>query len=349
MRRHLVLAIGLGLSTVMLGGCEEILEEILEQLADLNLLGVMPAEGYANPNSPDHGKVTMAFGGENDDGESTAPPGDLIEIEPNDGSDVEEGDWEEVPGHTVGSFILLVDGSGSVMDTDPDNLRVEASKSLAKKLGKCSGEWRMSLMEFGGYPSGGFSNTTVLADWTVDAPDLVGAADLLSANGDTPVWDSTYEVLTALASDAVDTFSDGTSADPKDLPEEIGVGIVVVSDGADNVSSASVDDLIAYANDLGVAVHTVGFGPASDTSDDSDILAVEDLRTLSLGTGGYYGFVASMKDLPPLTEAIAGSLCGGHTELGAVFEEPGESGKRVAGKVRLKGTELSVPFRFTAP
>jgi len=340
----------LGLATVMLGGCDKLVGDLLAQFADLNLLGVMPAEGYSDPKSKDHGKVTMAFGGERDDGSFAPPPGDLIEIEPNDGSEVEEGDWEEVPGHTEGSFALLVDGSGSVWETDPENLRVAATKSLAKKLGHCSGDWRMSLMEFGNdYPSGGFTQTDVLADWTVDSADLVSAADALDAYYDTPIWDSTFEVLDALTGDAVDSFARGNSTEVEDLPEQVGVGIVVLSDGADTVSAHTLDDLIAHANQLGVAVHTVGFGPASDTSEDSDYIAVDDLRRLSLETDGYYGFVESLDDLPPLAEAIAGALCGGHTAMGATFKKPGKSGERQRGKVRLKGTDLSVPFHFTSP
>ena len=71
--------------------------------------------------------------------------------------------------------------------------------------------------------------------------------------------------------------------------------------------------------------------------------------------GGYAGVlhpklgVAGMDDLPELTEAIAGALCGGHTELYATFDEPAPSGERVTGQVRLMGTSLAVPFAFRAP
>lgn len=357
------LLIGLGLSTVLVGGCDSILEGILGALVDLSVLGIMPAEGFSDESSADHGKVKLALGAEDDGGSPVAPAGDLLEIEPDDGSDVEEGDWEEVPGHDAGSFVLLVDGSGSVESsdqcdgcpTDPTRLRVEAAKALALELGACSGDWRMSLMEFGAdTPSTGYTATNVISEWTEDTDTVVSAADQLGSYLGTPLWDSTFEVLDALSDDAVDAFAatdPGTTDSGIDAPtiDEVGIGIVVLSDGTDTESSTSLDELIAHATSLDIAVHTVGFGPASDTFEATDTEAVEGLRRLASETGGYYGFVETVDDLPALTESIAGALCGGHTEMTATFAAPAPSGDLVTGRIRVKNTQVSVPFSFRAP
>jgi len=357
------LAICLGLSTLAVAGCDQVFEELLAAFADLNILGVMPADGYSDPNSADYGRVKMALGGEGEDGEGIAPPGDDIEIEPDDGSDVEEGDWEVVPGYFEGSFVLLMDGSGSVeatdqcdmCPTDPNRLRVEAAKALALELGACSDNmWRMSLMEFGGESTAaGMSSTDTLADWTTDAQAVADAADGLGSYLGTPLWNSTFEVISALTEDVGDAYYEpgDEPTDPvRELPDEIGVGLVVISDGEDTESTRGLEEVIDKALEAGIPVHTIGFGPASDSVDEySNSNAVADLRTLADATGGYYGFVETVDDLPELTRAIAGAMCGGHTELYATFTEPAASGERVTGQVRLAGTPLSVPFAFRAP
>ncbi len=355
------LAICLGLSTLALTGCDEIFEQILTAFADLNVLGVMPAQGYSDPASPDYGKVVMALGGETDDGEGLAPPGKDIEIEPDDGSEVDEGDWDTIPGASEGTFVLLIDGSASVeatdqceaCPTDPNRLRVEAARALALELGDCGdGAWRMSLMEFGGGAGSDFSDTRVLADWTTDFKAVADSADLLGSYEGTPLWDSTYEVLAALTDDVGEAYYEQgeTPKDPVgELPADIGVGIVVMSDGEDTESSQQLKDVVNKALEAGIPVHTVGFGPASDSFEEYNDNAVEGLRELSFQTGGYYGFVETVDDLPALTQAIAGAMCGGHTELYATFEEPAPKGERVTGQVRLAGTPLAVPFAFRAP
>ena len=355
------LAICLGLSTLAISGCEDVFEQLLAALADLNVLGVMPSDGYSDPASPDYGKVTMALGGETDDGNGIAPPGKDIEIEPDDGTEVDEGDWAEFPGYSEGNFVLLMDGSGSVeatdqcdaCPTDPNRLRVEAAKALALELASCSdNKWNMSLMEFGGGSnSAAYTDTNVLADWTTDGQAVADAADTLGSYMGTPLWNSAYEVLVALDAEVTEAYGKPSERDKAgDDTPEFGVGIVIMSDGEDTESGRILKDVINKALETGVPVHTIGFGPASDSFKDyADDAAVGDLRTLSLETGGYYGFVETVDDLPELTQAIAGALCGGHTELYATFEEPAPSGERVTGKVRLAGTPLSVPFAFRAP
>lgn len=347
MRRTVVmLSLMMGLSSCdTIGG-------LLATLADLDLLGVIPAEGFSDPGSADYGKVKLALGASDENSIPITPPGDLIEVAPEDGQDVEEGDWEEIPGHAEGSFVLLVDGSASMeatdqclgCPTDPGRLRVEAAKALATELARCSDtQWRMSLMEFGSDDtSTGMQDTQILTDWTTDPLEVSSAADTLGSYEGTPLWDGTFEALGALSEDAA------TSFEGKD-PVEFGRGIVVMSDGADTTSDRLPTAVVNRSLELGIPVNTIGFGPASDGGDVVDASAVDDLRRLASETGGYYGYVDSVDDLPALAKAIASAQCGGHTELTATFTEPPASGESVLGEVRLKGSDLGVPFSFRAP
>lgn len=344
------MVLGFGL-TMGLAGCDAV-SQLLATLADLDLLGIIPSEGFSDPDSEDYGRVKLALGASDDKQVPVSPPGDLIEVVPEDGQEVEEGDWEEVPGHEEGSFVLLVDGSASMeatdqclgCPTDPGRLRVEAAKALAKELARCGDtQWRMSLMEFGSNTtSAGMEDIQILADWTTAAAEVASAAETLGSYEGTPLWDGTFEALGALDDDAAGAFSD------KD-PAEFGRGIVVMSDGADTTSDRLPTAVVERSLALGIPVNTIGFGPASDVGDEIDASAVDDLRRLASETGGYYGYVDSVDDLPALAKAIASAQCGGHTELFATFSEPAASGEEVRGEVRLRDTPLGVPFGFRAP
>ncbi|MCB9683522.1 MAG: VWA domain-containing protein [Alphaproteobacteria bacterium] len=346
----------LGISMMTLAGCE-VIQQALASLSEIELLGVVPDQNFSNTGTAGYGKVRFAIGGRDDLGQALAPFADEIEITSDDGQNVDETPGDQVDGHTAGSFLFLVDGSGSTeadltcdgCPTDPNRLRVEATKALAQELGYCGGGWRMSLMEFGGYPDNGFSATHVLSDWTTDDDALEAAADGLSSYSTTPLWDSLYETLDALAAD--EPTGTTTVADSGiDLGGERGRGLVVASDGTDNVSSHTIDDVVAKATSLGIPVHAIGFGPASDSDANPNDLAVQALQKLAGATGGTYGFVSTVEDLPALTTAIAGAMCGGYTEVEGTFDEPPPSGDTVTGSLRLKGApSIGVPYTFRAP
>lgn len=320
---------------LVVGGCS-LLAELLG-LANLFLLGVIPDSEFSNPDAADYGLVEVALGGEDDGGLPIAPPRNLLEVD-SDQSDVEVEDSEEVKGHDQGSLVFLADGSGSMYDSDPDYLRKDAAAQLAKALSTCGPDWRMSLMMFGAGATDDFTDTSVLVDYTTDAAAIAEGAELLGDYGGTPLYDSLTEVLSDLDSDAKGSFEGG---DP-------GRGLVVLSDGEDTESGDSLDDIISKANNLGIAVHAVGLGDASDLAGGTS-QAVEDLRRLASETGGYFGAVSEADELPALADAIAKAHCGGHTKLRVRFKTPPDSGEEVTGNVRIKDTDVGVPFRFIAP
>jgi len=327
-------------STLALSGCDALSQ--LLGLVDVSVLGVIPYEGFSDPASADYGKVLFAIGGRDDAGAWVAPLLDLVEVT-SDQSEVEVEDSTTHEGHAAGSFVMLLDGSGSLTSTDPDRKRVEAVKLLAEELHACGPDWAIALMEFSnGSPTNGFSETHVLADFTTDTQSVIAAADGLGASGGTPLWDATHEVLSALDGDASSRFVGGDSG-------SAGVGLVVMSDGEDSGTTAGTQGVIDRSNSLGIPVNNLGFGPASDLDGSSSRGAVEELREVSAATEGYYGYVGSVDDLPALAEQIAGSFCGGYSGLVVQFEDPPGRGELVTGQVGVKGTDAQTDYGFVAP
>lgn len=346
MRTKVALVLGMSIG---LAGCD-VIEDVLARLASLELLGVIPEPGFSDPASPDHGRVRLALGGRDDAGIPIRPIGSDIEVVPDDGSEVEEEDWTEVDGHDQGSFLIVVDGSGSVeavsscdgCPTDPQRIRVDAVKQLADELANCGrGEWRMSLLEFGNsWSSPDLGVSTRIVDWTAEVEEVHRGAEQLGSYGGTPLWDAAYDAIGTLGGELEAHWSG----------EKAGSTLVILSDGADTESSRSVTDVVAKARQEGITIHAVGFGPASDAVEEREAFAIEGLRQLAGETGGFYGYVSTLDELPALARAVAGSACGGYTELYGTFQEPPPSGSAVTGKVRLKSAKkLAVPFRFTAP
>lgn len=349
-----------------LAGCS--LAGSLLGLSEVLLLGIMPDVDFAQEGSDGYGKARLSLGGEDEDGSSLAPLLRWVEITSDDGSEVIVEDDTEHPGFSQGSFVLLVDGSGSMeapssdcdyCPSDGNRDRVEAARQLATELHACAPDWRISLMEFSSYASGSaLDKTRVLADFTTDTAAVVAAAEQLSSDGGTPIWDSGSAVLGHLTEDAEQyaAFSVGDTADTGASSEEpaeggYGRGLVILTDGEDtDSSSSSLDGLIGAAKAAGVPIHVVGLGQASDLSDYSaSSRAVEDLQRLASETGGYYGAVYSAADLPALAGNIAQAHCGGYTDLTLRWSDPAPSGELVTGSVSVAGTGVGVPFSFRAP
>ena len=145
MRRRTALALtatlGLGLA-----GCDLLAAAL--NFDALNLLGIMPKAGFSQAASSDFGNVVFALGAEDNQGFSLAPPLYLLDFEDDNGEpiDVEEG--EEIPGSDAGTFVLLVDGSSSMLTTDAARFRVDAAAQVAIRIEECSDHWDQALLEF---------------------------------------------------------------------------------------------------------------------------------------------------------------------------------------------------------
>jgi VWFA-related protein len=125
----------------------------------------------------------------------------------------------------------------------------------------------------------GAANSTLLVqDFTSEQPKMVHAIDQLAPAGGTALWD------------AVAFAADKLAARPEDQP--VARILVVISDGKDNSSTATLKEAIATAEHGEVFIYTVSTREASDTSDDPTVTADHDpvgnraLRVLAENTGG---------------------------------------------------------------
>lgn len=323
----------IGLSA--LGGCA-LLGKALG-LLNVLLLGVVPTEGFSNPDSADYGLVKVAVSADDGAGLGLLPSKDEIEIRDEDGEIVPIEETDEHEGYELGSAALLVDGSASMLDTDPERYRVEAAKELSRALYQCSKGWRLGLFEF----SDSMFNAEVEEEAGFGATPLQieAGADRLGADGGTPLWDAAKEMLKETEQDARDAFPG---------EKDVGATLIIISDGADTSSSASLSSVIEKAQETGVTVHVIGVGPSSDSDSLwSDPSAVEDLRRLAEETGGTYGFVDSAADLPTVARSIAQAQCGGWSELAVRWPDPPSAGESVRGTIGAVGG-VGLPFSFTA-
>ena len=339
-------SLGLGIA-----GCD-VLEKFLSPDA-LNLLGVIPRADFSSPRAPDFGKVVFAVGAENRDGFSLAPPMSLLEFRDADGALLAVTDEQEIPGSDAGSFALLVDGSASMLDTDPERFRVEAAAVVASRIEACSDHWDQALLEFStSHRDGQMDHSRTLAPMGSPSKAIAEAAVSLGAEGMTPLFDATREFLDRLHDHSGQHEESLLSSDLEGPGfSSYGRALVIISDGADTASQHGLSDVIQLATASGIRIHAIGVGPASDAIDEiwREEEAIEALRRLALDTGGTYGYVSASADLPTQADAIAKAVCGGYTEVVVEYEDPPQAGERVSGFVQLAGTPIGLPYTFTAP
>jgi hypothetical protein len=338
-----------------LPGCAVVAE--IWKLASANILGIMPKEGFSDPDSQDYGKVVMAVAGESVNGLVSLLPMDELTILDPAGDPAEIEETTEVHGADAGSLVLLVDGSGSMAGSDPERLRVTAVDMLSAEMSECSENWSQSLFEFTTAASAGrLRYSRKLADFGSDAQAMTSAAEALDEAGGTPLWDAAHEIMGDFK-DAADAHE--ASLSEKELAALIGEGgdtngyartIVVISDGADTDSSKTVEQVIQSANNKNIRVHSIGVGAASDANlINLQPRAIRDLRKLSLETDGYYGYVDSIDDLPKHAKAIAASMCDGYEQLVVKFPQAEQHAGRVWASLEIANSGISVPFTFSAP
>ncbi len=127
---------------------------------------------------------------------------------------------------------------------------------------------------------------TAIKDWTTDHGFLRNnfyiyepPADI----GETPLFELIYFGLDAFADPQLDPRAQRS--------------MILFSDGVDNVSGVEIDDAIARANDLGVAIHTVLLGEGTRESR-------ANMERIAIMTGGQFIPLTSLEVLDPVWQSI---------------------------------------------
>lgn len=139
------------------------------------------------------------------------------------------------------SATLLLDQSGSISSTDPENQRIEAAKIFCKSLGSGDNIFLSAFASGGSLP---YDLTIYGSGFTSNGSSYLGTLDGLKTKigGNTPLYKSTYSMV------------DYTS---KNAPNA-NKAVVVFTDGKDNDGGRTPDDIIKFAKQQQVKVFMIG-------------------------------------------------------------------------------------------
>lgn len=173
---------------------------------------------------------------------------------------------ETSPLNTAYSVSLLMDQSGSIKITDPDDVRAEAASIFINFMGE-DDEAMLSSFQGSGYE--------ILNDFNSDSKVLLDNIEILkdTEEGETPLYFSIYELSQYLNDNA--NLSNRS--------------IILFTDGDDsNRYEITPEDIIDQANLLDIKITTVGLGSNIDAAT---------LSNIALSTGGAFMWAEDVKQL----------------------------------------------------
>jgi VWFA-related protein len=183
------------------------------------------------------------------------------------------------------ALVSMFDLSGSMVDNLPTMQR--AMRELVGRF-EPGDRARIGTFDTIGYLTPEFSGNSETLLKSVSA--TLGGSPMPCAlprygPGLTALWDAVGCGIDAAASDA-------------ETPRRV---VLVISDGNDNVSQTTVDDVIGMANDYGVMVYTILMNGAAGADHGG-------MKSLAAQTGGGFFFLSSRDDLPAAVAQVSEEL-----------------------------------------
>lgn len=217
-----------------------------------------------------------------------------------------------VTGETSSASIALVlDASGSVINTELKDITGAASQFVDMLGG------RTAIIKF----SGGAS---VVRDFTSDKISLKGAISSLSPTGGaTTLYDAVYKGIEALQSE------NGRKA------------VIVLTDGYDNGSSRTYQDVVNYALSKQIPIFSIALG---------NPYKVGLLQNLSSQTNGVYYHAFKGETLPEIFKAVAGVIQY-HYFISYATNKPKKDGsvRAITTSVGHSSQSASCTLQYSAP
>jgi VWFA-related protein len=174
--------------------------------------------------------------------------------------------------------MLVIDISGSMDKNDKIGAAKEAAKAYVN--GMRAGD-QAGLITYD-------TQVYTVQPITSDVPALVSAIDGLQTGSDTAMYNALIEAEKALESVS------GRKA------------IIVLTDGMDNQSSSTADDVINGIGESGLSISAIGFGDTTATGQEG--LDEAGLKALAEGAGGQYAFATDAQTLSTLYRQYGQSL-----------------------------------------
>lgn len=190
-----------------------------------------------------------------------------------------------VQGQSVISTAITLDSTGSMSFTDPNQLRRDAAKAFVARL-RSSDTAAVLSFDTDTTPSAGMNAAYQWQAFTSDKTALNTAIDKATFDGGaTPLYDAVIDASKLAKANA-------GSGKP---------GVLVLTDGEDNSSSADVAAAIAAAKANGTAVYAIGLDAGSS-------LAFTDLQNLASQTGGLFQIATDAKQLQTFFDQVFNSF-----------------------------------------
>lgn len=196
------------------------------------------------------------------------------------------------------STALLIDQSGSMIEADPFDLRIDAAKIFFSALSEND---NAALYAFAG-------SDRLIADMVTEySPGFTQSLDEALVDtlkdlegGGTPLFDSIYLTLDLTFTGATETYK----------------SVIVLTDGADDnePGGTTLDAATSLANTFGIKIHTIGLGENTDKST---------LALLAAATGGTYTIATNTEQLEAILNSLNTLLSGGANYYSLTITVPG--------------------------
>ncbi len=173
--------------------------------------------------------------------------------------------------------LLVMDLSGSMNSGD----KLDAAKAAAREyVNQMRPGDQAGLLTFN-------TRTNYVQPITADHQALLNAIDGMTARDNTAMYDALLEAV--------------------DILEEVGgrKAIIVLTDGLDNVSQATPDQIIAQIGPAGLSISTIGLGEPNQGPGALTALDEDALQSLASQAGGVYGFAEDEDSLRRLYQTYA--------------------------------------------
>ncbi|MBR9976784.1 MAG: VWA domain-containing protein, partial [Bacteroidetes bacterium] len=167
----------------------------------------------------------------------------------------------------INSVVLVLDNSGSMLGAL--SKLIEASQRMVDNLGDND---ECAIITFG-------RGINIVQDFTTDKAQLKTVLGNMVANGGTPLFSAAYQGCQLLQMRPGNRHA------------------VIITDGEDNQSTHTSEEVVALANNIDANLHTIAFDI------DQQYQAV--MRDMAVRTGGVYFFVSRPSELTEVYEKIA--------------------------------------------
>lgn len=220
------------------------------------------------------------------------------------------------------SVALALDRSGSVAGTSIYRVKVGAWRFVELLRAHSTGTDEAAVFSFG-------DDVIKHVGMTTNLNALFAAIDGIYPYGVTTMYDALVEALNEVQNNG----ANGIKA------------VVVLSDGADNNSFASVSDCIALARQYGIPIFSIGVGYDPTTSD------IPSMRKLADSTGGKFLLIEHPDDVIPAFDAMASLVSNGANDCDMQYVSncPDGSWRELSVIAEACGLADTAHVRFRAP